>query len=185
MEKLFINFTFRFLRMNRLLLFLLIAFPITLKFYSPQFGDFSVFNRLFASIGGVCLLCWLFAIGHRANKKLVSQGIYLNSFRFFNLTIILVVVSFLLIVGVATNVNTTINDLNVNYYTPLFLPVIFVLAFIFTIFLAAKTLVSAELNKDAGISEYFITVILMLFSAIGLWFIQPRVQSMLDESKKL
>lgn len=178
MEKQFIQLTSRFLQMNRLVLFLLIAFPITLRFYSPPTDDFVLLNRLFASIGGTCLLCWLFAIGHRANEKLVSQAIHLNSFRLFNRTVILVVVSFLLLLFFSTDVNTTINGMNVHYVTPIFLPVIFLLAFIATILITAKTLVSAELNKDANFGEYFTTVLLMLFAAIGLWFIQPRVQKL-------
>lgn len=176
MEKQIINFTSGFLRINRVVLFLLIAFPLTLRFYASPSDDFAVANRLFASIGGICLLCWIFAIGHKANAKLESQGINLNAFRFFNWSVILVVVSFLLTLFVSTHANTTFNGMNINYSTPIFLPVILIFAFVFTIIVAAKTLVSAELNKDARIGEYFTTMLLMIFAAIGLWFIQPRVQ---------
>ena len=176
MEKQIYNLTSGFLRMNRLVLFLLIAFPITLNFYSPPSEAFNIFNRLFASIGGICLLAWLFAIGHKANEKLVSQGVNLNSFRLFNWAVILIVLSFILMLFLSKDVNTTVNGMQLHYVTPLFLPVIFFLTFLITILIAAKALVSAELNKEAGFGEYFTTALLMMVAVIGLWFIQPRVQ---------
>ena len=177
MEKKLIHFTSRFLYMNRLVLFFLIVFPITVRIYSPGSDDFILFNRLIGSIGGICLLSWLFAIGHKANEKLVSQSIHLNSFRFFNFAAILVVVSFILFLFFSTDVNTTISGMKVNYSTPIFLPVLLMLSFFLTISIAAKALVSAELNKDAGVVEYFTTALLMVFAAIGLWYIQPRVKN--------
>jgi hypothetical protein len=177
MEKQLIHFTSRFLYMNRLVLFLLIVFPITVRIYSPGSDDFTLFNRLFASIGGICLLSWLFAIGHKANEKLVSQSIHLNSFRFFNWSAILVVVSFILYLFFSTDANTVISGMKFNYATPIFLPVLLILSFFLTMVIAAKALVSAELNRDAGLIEYFTTVLLMVFAVIGLWFIQPRVKN--------
>lgn len=176
MEKQLINLTSGFLRMNRLVLFLLISFPITIRFYSPPSDDFAIINRLIESIGGACLLCWLFAIAHKASGKLTLQGIALNSFRFFNWAVVLAVVSYFLILFFSTNVNIPANGFNINYVKPLFLPIIFILSFLVIIFIAAKALVSAELNKDAGAGEYFTTFLLMLVASIGLWFIQPRVK---------
>lgn len=168
-----------FLSMNRLVLFILIAFPLTIRFYSPPSDDYIILNRIIGSIGGICLLGWLFAIGHKANDKLISQGINADYFRKFNLVILSVVVSYLLIVFVSTDVNTTINAMSIHYVTPVYLPILFCLSFLITIAIAAKTLVSAELNKQAGVGDYFSTMLLMVFAAIGLWFIQPRVQKIL------
>ena len=176
MDKQLYHLTSGLLKMNRLLLFLLIAFPLTLKFYSPPSDDYPIINNLLASIGGIFLLGWLYAIGHRANEKLVSQGMNLNAFKYFNWTVILIVASYILGVFTTTEVHSVIGRIHVNYVTPMYLPIIFLLSFLATMFIAAKTLVSAELNREAGIGEFLPTLLLMIIAAIGLWFIQPRVQ---------
>ena len=177
MEKQLINLTSGFLRMNRLVLFLLIAFPITLRFYSPPTEDYPVINHLLGSIGGICLLSWLFAIGHRANEKLILQGINLGVFKYFNWCVVLVVASYILGVFTTTDVHTIVGRVHLNYVTPIYLPIIFLCSFLATMIIAAKALVSAELNKEVGLGEYFTTILLMMFAGIGLWFIQPRVQN--------
>ena len=176
MDKQLYHLTSGLLKMNRLLLFLLIAFPLTLKFYSPPSDDYPIINNLLASIGGIFLLGWLYAIGHRANEKLVSKGMNLNVFKYFNWTVILIVATYILSVFTTTEVHSVIGRIHVNYVTPMYLPIIILFAFLTTMFIAAKTLVSAELNKEASIGEFMPTFLLMIITAIGLWFIQPRVQ---------
>ena len=177
MDKQLYHLTSGLLKMNRLLLFLLIAFPLTLKFYSPPSDDYPIINNLLASIGGIFLLGWLYAIGHRANEKLVSMGMNLNVFKYFNWTVILIVASYILSIFTTTEVHSVIGRTHINYVTPMYLPIIILFAFLTTMFIAAKTLVSAELNKEASIGEFLPTLLLMIIAAIGLWFIQPRVQN--------
>ena len=177
MDKQLYHLTSGLLKMNRLLLFLLIAFPLTLKFYSPPSDDYPIINSLLTNIGGIFLLGWLYAIGHRANEKLVSKGMNLNVFKYFNWTVILIVASYILGVFTTTEVHSVIGRIHVNYVTPMYLPIIILFAFLTTMFIAAKTLVSAELNKEASIGEFLPTLLLMIIAAIGLWFIQPRVQN--------
>ena len=176
MDKQLYHLTSGLLKMNRLLLFLLIAFPLTLKFYSPPSDDYPIINSLLTNIGGIFLLGWLYAIGHRANEKLVSKGMNLNVFKYFNWTVILIVATYILSVFTTTEVHSVIGRIHVNYVTPMYLPIIILFAFLTTMFIAAKTLVSAELNKEASIGEFLPTFLLMIITAIGLWFIQPRVQ---------
>ncbi len=177
MEKELIHLTSRFLKMNRLVLFLLIAFPITLRFYSPPSGDYPITNHLLSSIGGICLLCWLFAIGHKANEKLISQGINIGMFKYFNWCILLVVVSYFLGITLGSEVHETVGRTFLNYTTPIYLPIIFIASFISVMLIAAKTLSSAEANNEVGLGNYFTTLLLMMVAPIGLWFIQPRVQN--------
>ena len=176
MDKQLYHLTSGLLKMNRLLLFLLIAFPLTLKFYSPPSDDYPIINSLLTNIGGIFLLGWLYAIGHRANEKLVSKGMNLNVFKYFNWTVILIVATYILSVFTTTEVHSVIGRIHVNYVAPMYLPIIMLFAFLTTMFIAAKTLVSAELNKEASIGEFMPTFLLMIITAIGLWFIQPRVQ---------
>ncbi len=176
MEKGLYNMTSGLLRINRLLLFLLIAFPLTLKFYSSPSEENPIVNHLLSSIGGIFLLAWLYAIGHKAHDKLLSQGINLTAYRYFNWAIILVVTSYILGIFITTEVHSVVGGINVNYDTPIYLPIMFLFSFLATMFIAAKTLVSAELNKEADVGEFLPTLLLMIIAAIGLWFFQPRVQ---------
>ena len=164
--------------MNRLVLFLLIAFPLTIGFSSPPDGDYVTLNRILASIGSICLLGWIFAVGHKANGKLVMQGMKLNYFQFFNWAFFVTVICFILLIIYGKDVNVTVNNMKVHYFAPIYLLIILCVLTIITIIIAAKTLVSAELNKDATIAEYFPTTLLMIFYVIGIWFIQPRVQKL-------
>ena len=176
MDKQLYHLTSGLLKMNRLLLFLLIAFPLTLKFYSPPSDNYPIINNLLARIGGIFFLGWLYAIGHRANEKLVSKGMNLNVFKYFNWAVILIVASYILSVFTTTEVHSVIGRIHINYVTPMYLPIIILFAFLTTMFIAAKTLVSAELNKEASIGEFWPTFLLMIIAVVGLWFIKPRVQ---------
>jgi len=49
-----------------------------------------------------------------------------------------------------------------------------------TIF-AAKTLKSAELKKEAKISEYLGDFFLICFFSIGIWILQPRIHKLINE----
>lgn len=43
---------------------------------------------------------------------------------------------------------------------------------------AAKTIESLEQKRNVPFSDYFLTFILLLFSIIGVWIIQPKVNKM-------
>ncbi|MBK9636577.1 MAG: hypothetical protein IPO63_01680 [Bacteroidetes bacterium] len=178
MEKQLINLTSMFLKMNRFVLFLLIAFPLTIKFYSIPSNDFPIINFLLGSIGGIFFLCWLYAVGHNANEKIVSQGISLSSFKYFNLSILILIVAYLLVMFLGTTIHDNWGSIKISYTSPLFLSIIFLCAIIITTAIAGKTLVSAESNRVVGISKYFTTALQLLIAPIGLWFIQPRMKQL-------
>jgi hypothetical protein len=177
MEKELIRLTSVFLKMNRFILFLLIVFPITLTIYSTSSEDYKIINDLLSSIGGICLLGWLFAVGHKANKKLLLQGIGLKSFKFFNTGIIMVVASYLLVITSGTKTHEITGIINIHYSTPIYLTIVFLISFLTVVLITAKALVSAELNKDVYIGNYLITFLLMIVAPVGIWFVQPRVQN--------
>lgn len=179
MEKQIITLTYGFLKMNRVLLFLLIAFPFSVKFDSPLSVHLGLFNQLLASIGGICWLIWIFAIGHKANSVLTSKGKILNVFKYFNWVVILLMVTLIALAFVSIkDVHTTFKGINISYPEPLFLSIILFLSLLTAVLISSKALVSAELNKEAGGDEYLLTTLLMISAPIGLWFIQPRVQSL-------
>jgi hypothetical protein len=176
MEKQLFKFTYAFLNLNRFVLFLLIAFPLTIKFYSIPYDDFPIINFLLGSIGTFSMICWLYAVGHRANEINVSQGININSFKYFNLSIFVLVVAYLLVMFLGTTIQDDLGSIKISYNSPLYLSIVFLCAFLLTTSIAGKVLVSAESNKVVGISNYFNTALQLLIAPIGLWFIQPRMK---------
>jgi hypothetical protein len=164
------------LQMNRIALFLLIVFPITLKVSTPTLNDNYILNHLLGSIGGFFLFCWLVAIGQKASKKLISNGIDVSYIKYFNWSIAFVIVTYTLILIIGSETNIFIGNINFYYTTPIYLPIIFWGSLLSIIIFVSKSLVSAERLEEVGIGDYFWTVILLVFSAIGLWFVQPRVQ---------
>ncbi|MEJ2267947.1 MAG: hypothetical protein P8X70_02635, partial [Nanoarchaeota archaeon] len=47
--------------------------------------------------------------------------------------------------------------------------------------LGAKMIASAELKRKATSSDYIGYIFLLWFSPIGIWFIQPKVQKIINE----
>jgi len=173
-----IQLSSRLLTLNRFTLLLLIMFPISIGLYTSTTIEYIKTYPVLASLGGLFLLAWIFAIGHKANEKLESQGIASPLFKYFNISIICVVLSFLLVLAFTTDKVSSSNGFQIHRLTPWYFPVLFVIAYLSTILIASKTLVSAELKREAKFSDYISTLFLFLISAIGLWFIQPRVQKL-------
>ncbi len=176
MENTLYNLTSGLIKMNRIVLFLLIAFPITLRFYSSPFDDYIIFNKLIASIGGICLVGWIFAIGHKSKEILISQGINIEQLKYFIWSILLITISYFFITFLSTEVNAVNNGVHIKYISPIILPITLIISICTTILLSAKALVSVELNREATFGEYFNTSLLMVFALIGLWILQPRIK---------
>lgn len=51
-----------------------------------------------------------------------------------------------------------------------------------TIYFAAKALRSAQLGKRAKTGQYFEDFILLWFYPIGVWFVQPRIQQIIENA---
>ena len=64
----------RLLTLNRITLLLLIASPISIGLYTATSVEYIRTYPVLASLGGLFLLAWIVAIGHKANEKLESQG---------------------------------------------------------------------------------------------------------------
>ena len=71
---------------------------------------------------------------------------------------------------------------NFVFVIPVFL-VVFLLHFyamfcmIFIMYFTAKTIKSVELQKEAHFSDYFLEFILVWFLPIGIWMLQPKINS--------
>lgn len=171
LQKSFYDFTSYFLRINRFVLFLLIAFPITIA--TP--GIFSeVINKIIWGVSVFCLLCWFYAIAYKTN-----EGFALNIFKSVTgLIVVSAIISFCLLFF-STKATTHFLGGTLNYYKPWPLLFAYETSFLFISMLVAISLVSAEKKDAAAFREYFSTFLLFLFVPIGVWFIQPRIQRLL------
>jgi hypothetical protein len=57
------------------------------------------------------------------------------------------------------------------------------LSIFYAMIFAAKTLKSAELNKEAKISDYLGDFFLIWFYPIGIWILQPRIHKLIKKEE--
>jgi hypothetical protein len=112
--------------------------------------------------------------GHR---KLSSQNIYcpLNS-SFFRLNIIIVTLLYPLVVF-----DFTYGD-RINLFD-IFIALCglyLLFGILYTTAMAAKTIESLEKGKEVHFKDYFVSFFLLLFSIIGVWIIQPKVNKFIN-----
>jgi hypothetical protein len=164
------------IQMNRLLLFILIFMPISFKLSSPGLDSFQIFNRLLSSLGFFFFLGWIYSIGYKANLNLISNGIQLKSYKYFMQAILLSTISLVALIIIAKGSQTNWYEAKIYYVTPFYLVIIFILFLVIATLISSMTLVSVELKRVAKPKEYLSTFLLMIFTIIGLWTIQSRIQ---------
>ncbi len=176
MKKQIIQSALRLLKLRPLFLFIHVCLPIGFIFYFTPAEDFLVFNKLFSSLGWIVYFFWIFAIGHRAIEKVVSQNIAWGGFRYFIPGYVVSAILFIVMLFTTTKEKIQIGLLQVEYIAPLVLTISAAVMFLIVIIIASKTLVSAETGSNANLGSFLPTALLLFFFPIGLWFIQPRIQ---------
>ena len=120
---------------------------------------------------GIPLYLWIWSIGTRLHRKQFSKnnvGLYLFKISILFPFIYLFYVLYRMI---------TIGDINMPLHFLAMLSSLYATVF------AAKTLKSAELNKNATVSDYLGEFFLIWFFPIGIWVLQPRIQKIIDEQE--
>jgi uncharacterized membrane protein YhaH (DUF805 family) len=111
-------------------------------------------------------------------ENLNAQGISILSYKFYSWVFIWTILFYLLTIFGTEEQIFLSGAMQFHFVKPIFFPVLFLLSFLGLITLAARLLVSAELNKHAEFGDYFSTLLLFMITPIGFWFIQPRVQKL-------
>ncbi len=182
MNKTINDFTGKFLTYSRVTLFILFALA-SFNWYSSTETTPGYVTTVLNLIGGICFISWIYAVGHRANERLQKRNINLSVFKYFNFAFIVIIGSVLLMLLFSKDVvdvgkTTGALTYHITYTQPVGLALVFAVALLFVAIVAAKTLVSAEQNKEVEFGDYFTTFLMMAFAWIGLWFIQPRIQKL-------
>lgn len=62
-----------------------------------------------------------------------------------------------------------------------FLHLLTMFAIIYTMYFTAKTITSVEMKKETHFSDYIGDFFLIWFFPVGVWFIQPRINRIIEE----
>lgn len=179
------NFTRKFLSYNTGIIFLF-TLLITFSWHSsinPASDNITAIVNLVGQIG---IISWLYAIASKSNKVLIQKGQELKLFRNFQINFLILILTFVLLfilsfIDPATIATKSDFDRGeaFTYKRILFiLGATLIISGILAWRGVAKLLVSAENGKDQSFEHYYKTLLLLIFSWIGVWFIHPRVQTL-------
>lgn len=129
-------------------------------------------KEIINSIAIITFLVWIYSIVIFGKEKATTSGVsYPLNITFFKLNILLIILFYPIVLfdpisGPEINLLTVIFALSGCY-------ILFGILYATTA--AAKTIESLEQKRNVPFSDYFLTFILILFSVIGVWIIQPKV----------
>jgi hypothetical protein len=159
----------------------ILFFATGVQYRSSSDPDGVAFINLVNIVGGIIFLGWVHAVGHRAKTKLKNQKINIPLLIYFDLYFLAVLLTYLVMFFTSyRSINYLTGNsrfhISVTYYEPVAAAMIFFLGLFLIVLSTAKGLVSAEKSRDAEVSEYFKTLLLLIFPFIGVWFIQDRAK---------
>ncbi|MDH3710277.1 MAG: hypothetical protein OER04_10340 [Cyclobacteriaceae bacterium] len=150
--------------------------------------QFMKFFPLIILIGSAGFFLWMWSLGIGLQHK-IPASVRLNT-GWFKLAMILPIVYIFLL---ATFIMSIFRELNLGTqgelpFNPTYMMFIIplhlltMLCMFYAMYFSAKSLKTAELQKEAGISEFALEFVLIWFYIIGVWFIQPRVNAIMERS---
>jgi len=129
------------------------------------------------SIGFVLYFFWILIVGHGLHDYLPPR-VNLN-YDFFVINFFIWTLSYIAILIISDGKGMTFHG-----YTALaFLYVFF--AFFYCIVYAAKTLKSIEKADKVDTGEFIGDFFLILFLPIGIWFLQPRINKIVNDDEQI
>lgn len=164
------------LRLNPALFCLLIFFVSGRWSRQSDVDHYYILNIVLHSVSMLIVVCWVFAIAHKSNERLHRQGITFQFLRHLGLAVISGLISYIILVIISPETIYHHSYFQLPVTKLSILPFIFIPAFLFIKYAAAKALVSAEKNKPAHFEEVFFTFFLLTIPMIGVLIIQPRIQ---------
>lgn len=170
------------LRLSSWQAFLLLMSPF---FISVLLGFFVSFEQLLSyeiilvMLSYIILLAWVCAMALFLNKK---ESVASSSLRYFKFNAIFLMVYVMVIcVFILTDNNLSGLDTTQQYpyiLIPLHLYSIF--AFIYIYVTAAKLFVNADRESHKGFTSYLGMFVLLCFFPLGVWWIQPKLNRMIQ-----
>jgi len=144
---------------------------------------FPVFLLLMIITGSV-QFGWFWAVGVGLNK-VIPLELKLNVKR-FKLAFLLVMIAIFGWVYFMWSLMRSVTLVSQNNYNPaitgLMIPFMFLLIFavFYIYYFVAKTLRTAELQRSINVGDYIGEFFLIYFFPIGIWFLQPKINKLVD-----
>ena len=141
----------------------------------------SPLQEIIRFIGLSFFLTWIYAIGIYGQEKLESLKLPTLKTKLFKINIILFPI--LLIISFLLSPEQTAENTQAKFNTQtiLLIPISLYMFFALfqTIVFSCKTLATIELKKEVKFSDYLLNLILILFSIIGVWILQPKITKLI------
>ena len=155
---------------------------LSLLFLTGAWISPSPLKEIINSISIITFLLWIYSIVIFGQEKAKTIGIsYPLNTKFFKLNILLIILFYPIVLfdpssGPDINLLTVIFGLSGCYI---------IFGILYATAAAAKTIESLGQKRNVPFSDYFLTFILMLFSIIGVWIIQPKVNKIAPSSESI
>ena len=157
-------------------LFLLI--PIAAAWTSP-----SPLKEIINSISLITFTIWVYAVCIYGQEKIIELGLPTLNLRLFKINIIVLPILIILIYIFAPDKPS--GELNPLTIFLILICFYFIFSFFQVVILASKTLVTLELKREVTFNDYFSTFLLMLFSIVGVWILQPKITRLIANNNEL
>lgn len=146
------------------------------------FGEYSGLRAVSTVFSACTLLTWYWAIGMYFHKKafdLTKMRIWI-----FNTIMAFTIVSLLFYTGLILIAEMESTDWEANFLFEhiekvMLFHFILICCLLYCLFFVAKTLKTVELKREVELKDYLGDFFLLLFYPIGIWKIQPRVNSLI------
>ena len=179
------NFTTKFLSYKTGIIFLF-TLLITFSWHSSINPTSDYITAIVNLAGQIGIISWLYAVASKSNKVLIKKGQELKLFRNFQINFLILILTFILLfilsfinpATLATKSDFERGEAFTYKRILLLLGATLIIAGILAWRGAAKLLVSAENGKEQSFEHYYKTLLLLIFSWIGVWFIHPRAQTL-------
>lgn len=158
-----------FLQLNRWIYLI----PFTLCFI-----PLSPIREIFGILGGIMMLFWLYAVSFFGQKQLEKENLPKSNFQVFKV--------FLITLPTIAILNLLIGKwfLDMKNSIGVLLFVFFVLTTIFSGFylyyFSAKTITTIERKRKVTLKECYNNFVLIGLSGVGVFFLQPKIQKLID-----
>lgn len=158
----------------------------------PDFASL-IMVGIIAGIAGlvstVTHLSWVWSVSTGLQRYMHPEMRLLKVKRFklfFFIPLIYMVLAFALFVPVIVMNASPNGGAEPGVFIPFMLLFLFahffaIFCIVYTMYFTAKTFRSAEMQKEAHFSDYIGEFFLIYFFPVGIWFIQPRINSIVNE----
>jgi len=141
---------------------------------NPLDWGFLVFYFLAVVLG------WLYSIGMTANEKLEAPFQMYSGF--FRLAIVTPVICFLIFLFMVI-LPLSRGEMTSPPRWAIFVNFAAIMAFAYSVWFAAKQFVTYERRQETTFVDYYVTFMALWFGFIGVWYLQPKIRTILANKK--